>query len=395
MTDIVWDPALDPVLCSPYDQPDRHWQLDSSGRALAKEPISKRREPVTTTVPSDTKNLQLDLEYRDNRWLNKLILEIRERVGDWRRDQYPGVTATTRRLLQHWTDPQAMTLRPFFAQVEAVETLIWLREVATRRNPQRAELEAEARKHNDGIVRYCAKMATGTGKTAVMGMVIAWQTLNASRSTRRRNVMFTNRFVVFAPGHTVRERLAVLQPSEAGNVYDEMGIVPKDLRRRLNQAKVRVVNFQAFTQKELIGDAKARGLLGRRRGEDIESWDSAVRRVLGDLVGGAGICVINDEAHHCYLPPSREKMKADQRKEDYRASVWFNAIRALRDMGALGRVDERYGQAHPVIDFSAHPAVDRHRLAIRAGAIPVGGVGLQPDGRHRIGSGQSAASAGG
>lgn len=295
------------------------------------------------------------LQVFQDRWTNPLVEAIRREVEAWRRAGYPHVPATSRRLLQHWTDPQATLLRPFFAQVEAVETLIWLREVATRSTRERRELETLARQHNDGIVRLCAKMATGTGKTAVMGMVIAWQTLNAARTTRTRNVMFTNRFAVFAPGRTVRERLAVLRPSHPGNVYKEMGLVPADWQQRLHTAKTRVVNYQAFAQRELIRSPAARRLLGTERGGDVETWEAAVRRVLGDLIGPPGVCVINDEAHHCYLPPPRARSNAGQRQEDGRASVWFNAIRALRDMGALGAVHPRYGQAHPVLDFTATP----------------------------------------
>ena len=316
-----------------------------------------RRPPIRISVPEDQKSGQQQTLHLDDRKVNQTVEKVRGEVDRWRDDGYPNVTATTRRLLHHWTDPQAMIHRLFFAQVEAAETLIWLREVATRQNPVRRELEAEARKHNDGIVRLCAKMATGTGKTAVMGMVIAWQTLNAARSTRTRNIMHTDRFVVFAPGHTVRERLGVLLPSDPNNVYDDMGIVPHDMRQDLNRAKVRVVNFQAFTQKDLINDGPARKLLGKGRGDDVESWEAAVGRVLGDLTAGAersGVCVINDEAHHCYLPPERKRARADQ-DEDRRAAVWFNAIRALRGTGVLGRVDAGLGQAHPVLDFSATP----------------------------------------
>ncbi|MDE0215163.1 MAG: DEAD/DEAH box helicase family protein [bacterium] len=358
MSEAVWDPAVDPVLCSPYHRPDRHWSLDDTGRAeRGQPPVMGRRPPIRISVPEDQKSGQQQTLHLDDRKLNQTVEKVRGEVDQWRDDGYPCVTATTRRLLHHWTDPQAMIHRLFFAQVEAAETLIWLREVATRQNPVRRELEAEARKHNDGIVRLCAKMATGTGKTAVMGMVIAWQTLNAARSTRTRNIMHTDRFVVFAPGHTVRERLGVLLPSDPNNVYDDMGIVPHDMRQDLNRAKVRVVNFQAFTQKDLINDGPARKLLGKGRGDDVESWEAAVGRVLGDLTAGAersGVCVINDEAHHCYLPPERRRARADQ-DEDRRAAVWFNAIRALRGTGVLGRVDAGLGQAHPVLDFSATP----------------------------------------
>ena len=366
MAEGTWDPAVDPVLCDPYREPDRHWDLDDQGRAKRDtEPRPGRRAPLRIAVPGDSKSAQQLTLALGDRQANKSIIDIRKAVGDWRAEGYPRVTATTRRLLQHWADAEAMRLRPFFAQREAVETLIWLREVATRATPQRRDLEDAARAHNDRIVRLCAKMATGTGKTAVMAMVICWQTLNAAHSRRTRNVLHTDRFVVFAPGHTVRRRLAVLAPSEPGNVYDEMGLVPADLRKRLNRARVRVVNYQAFVQRDLIDDANARKLLGRERGSDIESWPAAVHRVLGDLLGGTpgagshsgpGICVINDEAHHCYIPRERQK-KGDrlQKAEDERASVWFNSIRALRDMGALGHDDPDHGQAHPVLDFSATP----------------------------------------
>ena len=351
----VWDPALDPVLCSPYAPPDRHWQLDSLGRAQPGTPEPGRRPPIRIVVPQDASS-QLALGLGD-RTENRVLLDIRRQVERWRETGYRGATATTRRLLQHWNDPESMRLRPFYAQVEAIETLIWLREVATRQTPARRGIEAASRERNDGIVRLCSKMATGTGKTAVMGMVIAWQTLNSARSLRRRNVQHTDRFAVFAPGHVVRQRLGVLSPSAPGNVYDEMGLVPQDLRPLLNRARVRVVNYQAFTQQELIADSGARKLLGKQARTDVESWTAAVRRVLGDLItdGGGEVCVINDEAHHCYLPPERQKSSTDQRNEDSRASVWFNTIRSMRDMGALGKVDPQYGQAHPVLDFSATP----------------------------------------
>ena len=284
-------------------------------------------------------------------------MAIRNAVAEWRAGGYEGATSTSRRLLWHWTDPQSMRLRPFFAQVEAIETLIYLREVVTRSNPLRRDLEAASRQHNDEIVRFCAKMATGTGKTAVMGMLITWQTLNAVRSRRTRNVQHTDRFAVLAPGHTVRQRLGVLVPSSDGNVYDEMGLVPHDLRPLLNRAVVRIVNYQAFTQRDLIDDSDARKLLGKSKGDDIESWNAAVRRVLGDIADGSGrVCVINDEAHHCYLPQEspRKKRAREDKAEDERAAVWFNTIRAMRDMKILGQVDEN-GQECPVYDFSATP----------------------------------------
>ena len=357
MSNAGWDPAVDPVLCSPYDPPDRHWKLDAAGQAVrGVVPQKGRRDPVSISIPEDRKGKgQLRLTLADRR-INNTVKRVRAAVAQWRADGYSDTTATTLRLLHHWTDPQSMMIRPFFAQTEAIETLIWLREVVSRQNPLRRELETAAQARNDGIVRFCSKMATGTGKTAVMGMAIAWQTLNAARTGHTRNIRHTDRFAVFAPGHTVRERLGVLQPSIPGNVYDEMGLVPTDLRELLNRAKVRIINFQAFTQRELIDDSAARRLLGKASRTDTESWNAAVHRVLGDLTTGArhGVCVINDEAHHCYLPPTRKGRSADQRPEDDRAAVWFNAIRTMRDMAALGKFSES-GQAFPVYDFSATP----------------------------------------
>lgn len=165
---VPWDPAVDPVLCSPYEPPDRHWKLDSAGQAIrGSAPADRRRDPAFVgTAPADRKTVVPQLLEVGDRPVNTLVKEIRESVGAWRRDGYQGVTATTRALLNHWADPEGPRIRLFFAQREAAETIIWLREVATRQNRLRRELEAASREHNDGIVRYCAKMATGTGKTA-------------------------------------------------------------------------------------------------------------------------------------------------------------------------------------------------------------------------------------
>ena len=299
---------------------------------------------------------------------NELINDIRERVRAWRADGWPGVTSVTRKLLVHWADDTShRQLRPFFAQREAIETLIWLREAARRDTPERRDLEAASRAANDGIVRYCAKMATGTGKTAVMGMLIAWQTLNAVRSHRQRNLQHSSRFLVLTPGLTVRDRLAVLAPSAPDNVYGELGLVPAELRGDLTAARVTVVNFQAFRQRDPSESSGAqKALLGESRIDQTESPQAMMRRMVGDLLARRGahgdLVVINDEAHHCYLPPDATagetagaKQTAEERSENKVAAVWFNAVRTLRDMGALGERDRFGGQASPVYDFSATP----------------------------------------
>ena len=137
---------------------------------------------LLSPVADDDKSAQTELELGDVR-RNRLINEIREKVRAWRHAGHPDATSVSVRLMEHWADERGCRLRPFFAQLEAIETLIWLREVASRQTPERRELEQLSRLHNDELVRHAAKMATGTGKTAVMGMLIAWQTLNAA--TRR------------------------------------------------------------------------------------------------------------------------------------------------------------------------------------------------------------------
>ncbi|MYD35107.1 MAG: hypothetical protein F4W98_14705 [Acidimicrobiales bacterium] len=363
------DPAVDPIVCSPYAEPDRHWDLDRAGRAKAGvAPLpGRRRSALLRPVPDDdvTATMSLDIDTDEE---NQLVNAIRERVRAWRADGWPGTTSVTRKLLVHWCeDSSHRRLRPFFAQREAIETLIWLREAARRDTPERRDLEAASRAANDGIVRYCAKMATGTGKTAVMGMLIAWQTLNAVRSHRQRNLQHSSLFLVLTPGLTVRDRLAVLAPSAPDNVYEELGLVPGELRDDLAAARVDVVNFQAFRRRDPTESSGAqKALLGATRIDQTESPQAMMRRVVGDLLARRGahgdLVVINDEAHHCYLPPDAEAdgsagtgQTAEERSENKVAAVWFNAVRTLRDMGALGERDRFGGQASPVYDFSATP----------------------------------------
>ncbi len=327
----------------------------------------RRRSALLRPVPDDavTATMTLGLNTDDE---NQTINAVREQVGAWRDDGYPGATSVTRKLLVHWAEESShRQLRPFFAQREAIETLIWLREVARRDTPERRDLEADSRAANDGIIRFCAKMATGTGKTAVMGMLIAWQTLNAVRTERQRNLQHSSRFLVLTPGLTVRDRLAVLAPGSPGNVYEELGLVPKELRGHLSAARVEIVNFQAFRRRDPTESAGAqKALLGSTRVDQTESPSAMVRRVAGGLMDRRGargdLVVINDEAHHCYLPQADspdgdagKKPTAEERSENKIAAVWFNAVRTLRDLGALGERDRLGGQASPVYDFSATP----------------------------------------
>jgi type III restriction enzyme len=340
-------PISQPVLNTPYEKPQRHWELGIDNRALNHTADGRRLSIALLPVPKSRENvIEQPVLPLGPENLNATVNAIREYVDAWRDKGYRGATAVSRRLLQHWRSEDNVP-RLFFAQVEALETLIWITEVARSDQPIRVEIEAAAREHNDGIIRYCTKMATGTGKTAVMGMVIAWNVANvAAGGNRRHPGRYFTTFVAVTPGHTVRERLAVLDPSNPDNVYDELSLVPAGMRGELGRVKLRVVNFQAFQCRDRLGDATgdARRLL--RRGDasrDPESPGAMLRRVLRGLPERGEVCVLNDEAHHCYLPEERQSQKQDDEKN--RAALWFSALAALRDEGRLGRVH----------DFSATP----------------------------------------
>ena len=175
------DPISQPVLNTPYEKPVLHWELGIDNRALNRTADGRRPSIALLPVPKSRENAteQPTLPLGPENF-NATVNEIRGTVDVWRERGYQGATAVSRRLLHHWRSEDNVP-RLFFAQVEALETLIWITEVARSDHPARVAIESAAREHNDGIVRYCTKMATGTGKTAVMGMVIAWNAANVAR----------------------------------------------------------------------------------------------------------------------------------------------------------------------------------------------------------------------
>lgn len=342
------DPIAQPVLNTPYEQPARHWKLDETGRALPEVMPGRRPSIGLIPVPKARKKLVQGELVLDEGNLNEVVNSIRHEVGLWRDRDYPGVTKATRNLLYHWREERTR-LPLFFAQREAAETIIWFTETTRADHPLRRRIEEESRTHNDGIVRLATKMATGTGKTTVMGMIIAWHAVNAARSSRHDR--YSRSFLVITPGHTVRERLAVLSPSHPQNIYRDMGLIPEKYRRDLRGIDIAIVNFQAFQRRRLMagvaGDARKLLDFGRRRDDRKEEWEDApamLDRVVRSLRGKRRLVVLNDEAHHCYLP-GKGRSGAGGKEDDEVAAVWFNAIRSLRESGRLG----------PVYDLSATP----------------------------------------
>lgn len=338
-----------PILSSPYEQPDRHYVIGPQGPTGE---IRDGRRPSESFIPiavstkgkkggdgSEQEGFDFDAT-GERREKNSLINDLRRDVERWRRDgQYAGVTPISRKLLQHWADPTREN-RVIFAQREAAETAIFITEVAGRHAPYadwRKRLEPENAAHNNGLPRAALKMATGSGKTVVMAMLIAWQTLNKQYAPR--DARFTNRFLVVAPGITIRDRLRVLLPEDAENYYDLRDLVPADLKGGLDSARIVITNYHSFMlkdAKEIKGVARnTRLLLKGDRPDDPfkETPQAMVSRVLRDL--GADkqqIMVLNDEAHHCYLAKpiqTGEKRAKEQNDENEQAGVWFSGLQAI------------------------------------------------------------------
>ena len=259
-----------------------------------------------------------------------LVNRIRPRVRAWREAGWPGVTGITKRLLEHWTDAEAFDDRRFFfCQIEAVETLIWLAEAPAA---DRAGLEIPS----DGgpFPRLCAKMATGSGKTVVMAMLLAWQMLN--KAAAPHDARFAKHALVVAPGLTVRSRLAVLQPAHPENYYEAFHVVPRPLLDKLRQGKVAVRNWHALnweTDEKLAGKRSV-----DKRG--AMSDEAFVRAVLGDLAGAGNILVVNDEAHHAWRVPAGAAVRGVAKDAIQEATKWVGGLdRIARARGILACYD--------------------------------------------------------
>ena len=179
-----------------------------------------------------------------------LVNRIRPRVQAWREAGHPGVSGITKRLLEHWTNPEEFDARRFFfCQIEAAETLIWLTEA-----PAADKVGIDILSDGGDFRRLCAKMATGSGKTVVMAMVIAWHVLN--KVAHPQDARFAKNVLVIAPGLTVRNRLAVLEPSHPENYYEAFRVVPSSLLDKLRQGKVAIRNWHVLnweTEQKIAG----------------------------------------------------------------------------------------------------------------------------------------------
>lgn len=348
-----------PILNSPYEVPTRYHALDGEGQPLELPPVAGRRPcdfitPVPKPKRRSAKSTQSSMIFDDETGLTDadqeynpkpIINEIRQHVETWRAlnsDRDWGVTPATARLLRHWRRTEVEGLRPFFCQVEAVETVIWLTEVASgqKRYAHLWEHVRGANKQsNPDLLRVAMKMATGAGKTTVMAMLIAWQSVNAVRSPTSSH--FSRGFLLVAPGITIKDRLRVLLPDDPDNYYRHRDIVPSDMLGDIAKAKVIITNYHAFKRRETMDLSKVGKSLLQGRGDapmTTETEGQMLQRACGDLLAMKNVVVINDEAHHCYeerpqgsveeLSDADTKAEAKENKEA--ARLWINGIKALK-----------------------------------------------------------------
>ncbi len=336
-----------PILNSPFREPTRHFRFDQDG--ITSEVVEGRRLSsyfVPIPAPKKKGGAQLSLGMQGD-WTverqqeNGFINDVRRYVTQFRRSGYPGVTSVTRELLRYWTDSERA--KPlFFCQIEALETAIYLTEVAAHREPWiESRLREENEGKNPGLYRTAFKMATGSGKTVVMAMLIAWQALNKLANPQDKR--FSETFLVVTPGITIRDRLRVLHPNDPGNYYAERDLVTADQLLRLQQANILVTNFHAFLPRDTLQTSTTTKKLLVGPGGDTDRFketpDQVVRRVCRSLGSKKNIVVLNDEAHHCYqsaphATAEKETLSSDERAEVNKAKeearVWLNGLRAVK-----------------------------------------------------------------
>ena len=358
-----------PILNNPYEHPRRHWELDAEGQPTHRILDGRRPAEFVTPFPAAQQpgagtaqaRLRIDrhegLSTDGEKYLTARINTVRRHIDRWRDIPNPndwGVTPATARLLRHWRSHQFSGIRPFFCQVEAAETAIWLTEVAPRSGAKAIKsllqsLEEVSQAANPGLSRLALKMATGAGKTTVMAMLIAWQTINAVRHPN--SPRFTRGFLVVTPGITIRDRLRVLQPNDPDAYYRKRELIPSEMLRDLEQARIVITNYHAFKLRERVKLPKGnRALLSGSTGtaapETLETEGQMLQRVVPGLMGLKRVMVFNDEAHHCYRekPGSRDEgvLKGDDSKEAKQnteaARLWISGLEAVSRRLDVSRV---------------------------------------------------------
>lgn len=371
-----------PILNSPFEEPEEHWRIEE-GSSPKREPGRRpagyfyrdpKAPPPEAGAPSRGEWQELEL-----------VNLIRERLAAWREAAYPGASRTTLDLIRHWRR-DGREQRLFFAQIEAAETVIFLRE-ARADLLQGVDVPPEVVPEGvEAFTRHACKMATGSGKTTVMGMLAAWSILN--KVGARGDARFSDVVLVVCPNVTIRERLAELDPNrDEASIYRTRDLVPSHLMPTLRRGRVLVKNWHEFERKGMsagskvqkngvpelvrstikIGPKTTSGRAGRFMTEQsldaavvqgmriledkrpekaevvveetryVESDAKLMQRLLGREVGGKqNILVLNDEAHHAYRIRAGDVEAAEDDAEqpdeeradefEHESTVWMDGL---------------------------------------------------------------------
>ncbi|MDX1961232.1 MAG: DEAD/DEAH box helicase family protein [Leptospiraceae bacterium] len=367
--------SKNPVLNNPYLEPTLHYGTNKEGE-LDYDDIQKGRRlfvPDLNVVPTEQmkqKNL-LGTNQLYATFEKHLINLVRKEVGDWRKDGYKNVTRVTKELLLFWFEnPERHDMKKlFFAQREAIETAIWLNEVAEKSNPGQnilnilhTEQKSVGTEAHQQLPRIAFKMATGSGKTVVMACLILYHFLN--RQEYKADTRFSDYFLLVAPGVTIRDRLGVLfvdknekSKNHRKDYYAVRDLVPSRLESSLGNlnAKLIITNYHNFEPRTLQGNKRS-PLDGKIIGHDEngkpikqeakEDFPLVIKRLLGKFKKSSRLLILNDEAHHCYLPKEKGKTTDNEDKdENERAAVWFTGISELT----------KHYKVSSVYDLSATP----------------------------------------
>ncbi len=313
------------ILCSPYKEPHLHWDRNPINQEFYKR---EGRRPAGYTVATKSKSsIQTGL-FKELKMVNK----IREHVKRWQEEGRRGLTPVSRGLLEFWYDDTQRQYPFFFCQLEAIETIIFMAEA-----PDDYKTGIEIESDGGDFTRWCSKMATGSGKTIIMSMVIAWNILNQSAYPKDKR--FSKNILVVAPGLTVKNRLAVLQPEDENNYFKEFNIVPNTQMDKLRQGKVLIINWHKLawdTQEKLDKRVEKGYLRSVDKRSQMEISDKAyAKEVLGDMADAKNILVLNDEAHHAWRTPSESKQKGKTAAE-IDNTIWIGGLDKLhKEVGIL------------------------------------------------------------
>ena len=344
-----------PILNSPYDEPKLHYATDPDG-SLNYNDIRKSRRiftPDIHAIPTRQGPQTSMYEVNDfSEYGTHIINLCRKEVGKWRGEIYPNTTRVTKELLDFWFNnpDRHATKQLFFAQRESTETAIWLNEVADKSNAGqhilnilRGGQQTVSEDPADQLPRISFKMATGSGKTVVMACFILYHYFN--RQEYRNDTRFADYFLIVAPGVTIKDRLGVLfvdtktkNPADIQDYYHVRALVPQNMEHRLDNLNARLVitNYHTFEPKVLKGNKRSPfdgkvNLEGKKIDTgNIEDFSQVIKRTLSKFKSGTRLLVMNDEAHHCYLPKSKGKTSDNEEvDENQRAAVWFSGLKEL------------------------------------------------------------------